>query len=364
MAQRNIIYVDVSELHFDPHNPRFGMYHNAIEEKDIIQKMIDEESVYELVISIADQDYFPGEPLLVYEDEGEKMVAEGNRRLAALKILNSYFQNIPKNLQETVNNAQFKPSSVPCIIFNSRKDIIHYLGYRHITGVKSWGALEKAIYLKQLKDDLTNTYPNLLENELHTKLAREIGSRRNTVARSLAALGIYDSAKGSSKKFHDLQRVTVDEVDFSLIYTALGYENIWRFLGLDSSTDTNIDNIDQGHSKELFIWLFSEDENGNKVVRESRQLGNLSAVVGNQESIKVLRETHNLQFAYEFSDGPEEALNKLIHDTKIILMRLEDLVSSDTLTDINDNQIKDVRNFIDISEDIHRKARRKRTIEE
>lgn len=96
----------------------------------------------------------------------------------------------------------------------------------------------------------------------------------------------------------------------------------------------------------------------------SRQLGNLSAVVGNQESIKVLRETGDLQFAYEFSDGPEEALNKLIHDTKMTLIRLEDLVSSDTLTNINDEQIKDIRNFIDMSEDIHRKARRKRTIEE
>ena len=30
----------------------------------------------------------------------------------------------------------------------------------------------------------------------------------------------------------------------------------------------------------------------------------------------------------------------------------------------NENQIKDVRNFIDMSEDIHRKARRKRTAEE
>lgn len=269
MTQRNIIYVDVSELHFDPHNPRFGIYHTAIEEDDIIQKMIDEEAVYELVISIADQDYFPGEPLLVYEDEGEKKVAEGNRRLAALKILNNHFQKIPKNLQETVDNAQYKPSSVPCIIFDNRKDIIHYLGYRHITGVKSWGALEKAIYLKQLKEDLIDTYSSLSENELHTKLAREIGSRRSTVARSLTALGIYDSAKGNSKKFHELQRVTVDEVDFSLIYTAIGYENIWNFLGLDSSTDTNIENINQTHSKELFIWLFSEDENGNKVVRES-----------------------------------------------------------------------------------------------
>lgn len=364
MIQRDIRYINVSELHFDPYNPRFGTYNSTIDEGNIIQKMIDEESVYELVISIADQGYFPGEPLLVYEDGGEKKVAEGNRRLAALKILNYHFQNIPKTLQETVNNATHRPLEVPCIIFSNRKDIIHYLGYRHITGVKSWGALEKAIYLEQLKDDLIDNYPNLSESELHTKLAREIGSRSNTVARSLAALGIYNSAKANSTKFHDLQRITVDEVDFSLIYTAIGYENIWSFLGLDSSTDTNIGNINQTHSKELFIWLFSEDESGNKVVRESRQLKYLSAVVSNPESIKVLRETSDLQFAYEFSDGPEEALNKLIHDTKMALVRLEDLVSSDTIVNLNENQIKDVRNFIDMSEDIHRKARRKRTAEE
>ena len=117
-------------------------------------------------------------------------------------------------------------------------------------------------------------------------------------------------------------------------------------------------------SKDLFIWLFAEDENGNKVVRESRQLKYLSAVVSNQESIAALRKTGDLQFAYEFSDGPEEALNKLINDTRTILIRLEDFVSNDTLVNISDYQIKDFRNFVDISEDILRKARRKRTDEE
>lgn len=48
------------------------------------------------------------------------------------------------------------PSVAPCIIYDNEADIIDYLGYRHITGVKDWGALEKARYLDRLYDQHEN----------------------------------------------------------------------------------------------------------------------------------------------------------------------------------------------------------------
>lgn len=362
MTKRLIEYIDVSELHFDPSNPRFGTYEDRdfSDQETIIEEMIDRETISELIVSIADQGYFSGEPLLVFKQDGKLIVAEGNRRLSALKILNGEINKLPPSIIQIVKDANHKPKEVPCVVFEARNDIIHYLGYRHITGVKSWGALEKAIYLKQLKDDLKINSPNLTEDEVHVRLAREIGSHKPTVAKSLTALGIYEGGRDpKTGKFYQLQRVSDVDVDFSIIYTALGFKNIWRFLELDSSSDTSLSKLNREHTKELFSWLFSEDDAGNKVVRESRQLSRLNHVLGSDVSINALRETRNLDYAYDFSDGAEAAFRKLIGNSKKSLKLLEGFLSSEELKEVTSIQLKEIDELIDLMEYIRRLAKRK-----
>jgi hypothetical protein len=61
-----------------------------------LEWLLDEERVVELMIAIGEKGYFPGEILLVVENEATKerpkrdkvyTVVEGNRRLAAVKLL-------------------------------------------------------------------------------------------------------------------------------------------------------------------------------------------------------------------------------------------------------------------------------------
>ena len=363
MAERNITYIEVSKLSFDPQNPRFGTYKDKSfeDESTIIKQMLDKEAVSELVVSIADQNYFPGEPLLVYKDGSDRyIVAEGNRRLSALKILNDEVVDLPPSIKQIVQSAEHKPESVPCIVFNERREIIHYLGYRHITGVKSWGALEKAIYLKQLKTDLKELHPDLSDDEIHVKLGREIGSHKPTVAKSLTALAIYEMGKDTDTgTFYGLQRVKDTDVDFSLIYTALGLKHIWGFLGINSSSDTELNNFNRDHSKELFSWLFAQDEGGNKVVGESRQLPMLNHVLGNDISLSILRQTKDLVYAYDFSDGAEVAFEKLIVNSKKSLKSLENFLDDDKLTEVSSIQLTDIREIVDLTEYILRLAKRK-----
>ena len=363
MKNRNITYLNVSELRFDPQNPRFGSYKNKAFDDDslIIKEMLDKEAVSELVVSIADQNYFPGEPLLVYKSSDDNyVVAEGNRRLSALKILNNEELDIPPSIKQIVQSAENKPESVPCIVFSERSEIIHYLGYRHITGVKSWGALEKAIYLKQLKNDLKRLHPNLSDDAIHVKLAREIGSHKPTVAKSLTALAIYENGRDESTgTFYELQRVKDTDVDFSLIYTALGLKNIWGFLGINSSSDTELHNFNRGHSKELFSWLFAQNDTGDKVVGESRQLLKLNHVLGNDVSLAILRESKDLSYAYDFSDGAEVAFEKLVLNSKKSLKSLEDFLEDDKLTEISSRQLDDIRDIVDLTEYVLRLAKRK-----
>jgi hypothetical protein len=80
----------VSTLELDPLNPRIPALVDAPSQRDIVAYMVEHEEVYDLARSIADfGGLYPGESLIAVEEDGKKTVVEGNRRLAALKLLNS-----------------------------------------------------------------------------------------------------------------------------------------------------------------------------------------------------------------------------------------------------------------------------------
>ena len=85
-------WIGTEHLHFDPQNPRFYRLNSAASDAAIIEEMLDDEGVQDLMASIGQKGYFEGEPLLVAEEGGRLIVVEGNRRLAAVKLLNREFE--------------------------------------------------------------------------------------------------------------------------------------------------------------------------------------------------------------------------------------------------------------------------------
>jgi ParB-like nuclease domain len=80
----------VLDLHFDKENPRlveFGIQSNTPDEK-ILEILWESMDVMELISSISSSGFFAHEPLIVAKEDNKYVVLEGNRRLAALKILN------------------------------------------------------------------------------------------------------------------------------------------------------------------------------------------------------------------------------------------------------------------------------------
>ena len=77
----------VTSLRLDPHNPRIPSAGMDLSERDLIAELVEHDRVYELAKSIAETGYHPIEALIVVEENGQKYVVEGNRRLAALKLL-------------------------------------------------------------------------------------------------------------------------------------------------------------------------------------------------------------------------------------------------------------------------------------
>src|SRR5699024_9397963 len=82
-----IVEIETNKLDFDPKNPRFFRLNDASNAATVIEEMLDDESVHDLMLSIGQQGYFPGEPLLAVKSNGNYIVVEGNRRLALMNPL-------------------------------------------------------------------------------------------------------------------------------------------------------------------------------------------------------------------------------------------------------------------------------------
>lgn len=309
-----VVELPVSELGFDPHNPRFmDVFDNLAQvDTEAIARLLREENILELVASIGQRGYFSGEPLLVapHPDMPEQLiVVEGNRRLAALKLLSG---NIPINdvlpsLREAVEDAERHPLKVPCIRFSDRKNILRYLGYRHISGPRRWEALSKARYLADL---IGNFYYNEERKDQLRLVARDIGSRPSYVAQLLTALTLYNRAR--DQKYFGLHGLDEDAIKFSLITTALSYTSIANFLGLQNREDFDALTLSDDRLKDLFAWMFVQNQQGETILGESRQLRLLAAVVDSEPARKELRKNGDLDKAYLFTAGPSEVLSDLL----------------------------------------------------
>lgn len=302
--------IATSDLKFDPENPRFYRLNDTSNVESVVEEMLDKEGAQNLMLSIGQKGYFAGEPLLVVSEDGDApfTVVEGNRRLAAVKLLNGQIQP-PQRRRTSIGQirteavAQNFPTELPCLVYTARRDVLRYLGYRHITGIQEWDALSKARYLAELRETF---YLNASKAEQLKSLANEIGSRSDYVAQLLTALNLYIRAE-DSQNFFGLS-ITAKDVEFSYLTTALNYSSICEWLGLESKSDIEMLDLKEENLKRAFGWFFSKDQLGRTILGESRNLSELAAVVQNSEAVKVLLETNQLAEAYLYSDGPQQAL--------------------------------------------------------
>lgn len=314
--------IEVNQLHFDPENPRLPQRLKGAGDREVIEYLLLECNLIDLMNSVAEQGYFEGEPLLVVKREGNDgyTVVEGNRRLGALKLLttNEAPPVKPKAVEEVRQLIQAPITSVPALVFDRREDILGYLGYRHITGIKEWDALAKARYLQQLR-----ALKGLPANTASYKqLAREIGSQGPHVAKLLTAVALIDKAHDTGV-LNRLHR-TEDEIEFSILTTALGYENLHKFIGLSSSGDEQMVGLREQALDEFFGWLFDKQGGAPTVLGESRNLGKLARVVANVHALTLLRKGSSLDDADLHTDGPLEALKKLMQEAQNKLSSAQD----------------------------------------
>lgn len=309
MAEQKVQMIPTTKLYFDPDNPRFYRIKNTHDVNAIIEKMLDVENLPDLMRSIGQSGYFASEPLVVIKGEaGNYIVMEGNRRLAAVKLLNGEILP-PEKRKNSISEiksgiAVTPPKKLPCLVFSSQKEILQGLGYRHITGIQDWDSLSKAKYLIELRDALYSTLPRA---EQLRSMANSIGSRPATIAQLLTGLALYEKAQNA--RFFGLP-IDATDIAFSYITTALNYKAICTWLGLESGTDMDMLSLNLENLRLIFAWMFSKDQQGRTILGETRNLRIMAAIVASPEAINVLVDTGRLDEAFLFTGGSQAALEE------------------------------------------------------
>jgi hypothetical protein len=333
--------INYKSLLIDHENPRLPKSMHNLDEQGIIDYMLLEAATLELMQAIGENDFFRGEQLLVVPVENSKYkVLEGNRRLVSIMLLNEpELATVKKiSVRQIYDEANFRPTEIPCLVFNSEDEIRKYLGFRHITGIKPWGLTEKSRYLYQL---YVNLFDGKNMDNASKELAKTIGSRRDYVKRVLVSHELYRIAEDEG--FYRIK--DLDDTTFYVGYLAdsLSRSNIASFLDVNMSSNNPLENLNKANLKELIFWFFEKNgQNKTRVKGKSDDLNKLNAILGNPIACTAFREGKDLNRAFEFTENIETVFFSNIQKSLTALEQADSSVHkmNDFYPDLDDDLVQ------------------------
>ena len=311
------IEVPVEDLHLDALNPRILEAGAGNNEEDILLVLWREFAVEEVALSIAANGYFRYEPLLVDASSGKNVVVEGNRRLAAVRLLRDRAlrervgaTDLPRAAKRVLD----KTSTLP-VVLGVRDDFWQFVGFKHVNGPQAWGSYAKAEYIAWVR--------NALEQSLDA-IANTIGDTHLTVQRlyrafmalsQAEAAGVYDREHRSRKHF-----------SFSHLYTGLNYSGISGFVGIKSDggfTTRPIPKRRLDNFGELCGWLWGDTSRSveARVRSQNPDLRILDDVLQSSRGIDALRSGLPLRTAREIGRGDEVVFREALVSAKQALQQ-------------------------------------------
>lgn len=158
------VQIEVSLLNLDLKNFRTVPQK---EESDAIRAMISikPDRFFAVIESIISDGYLPTENIIVLDDGKDKIVKEGNRRIAALKLIHGYYSmedfGLPNSILESIKGITAKwkleNKSVPCTVFLSSEAEIadRIVTLAHGKGEKAsrdpWNSVARARHNRDVK---------------------------------------------------------------------------------------------------------------------------------------------------------------------------------------------------------------------
>jgi len=292
--------INLHDLKLDLYNPRLPKSKQGKSENTVIEFMLLESATLELMMAIGENDFFAGEQLLVIpDDSGKFIVVEGNRRLTAVKLLSQpELASVKKeSIRKICKEAAYKPTSIPCLEFSERQEILKYLGFRHITGIKSWRLLEKGRYLSELRETEFKEIPFL---QACRDIAKSIGSSSSYIRRLLTSVKLYNIVEDEG--FYSIENLSDTRFHLNYFTDALNKENLREFIGVNYNSENPLADLNENNLKRITHWWFEKSEGKSRVLGDSSSLKMFNEIVGNSNALKAFENGTTIELSYELTN--------------------------------------------------------------
>ena len=359
MNTEPIEWLNVSELAFDVRNPRLPEFDlpDVTPEAEVVRILWETMDVRELVMSIAASGFFPHEPLIVAREGDGNVVIEGNRRLAAVKLLlhPDLAEEVGAKVPSLAETRRKALEELP-VIRETREGAWRYLGFKHVNGPAKWSSYAKSRYIAEVHRNYCVDLKDIGE---------QIGDTHKTVQRLYRGLMVIEQAE--RRKLFSREDRWRKHFSFSHLYTGIDYPGIGGFIGLHPTTEESAEPVPADKMEELrdlFLWMYGsrKEEKPPLVERQNPDLRYLESVVANKEAIAALRAGETLLTAYEISKPSSGVFEESLTASRRSLEKARSKLSSGY--DGSENLLRIAGTVLTIAEDLYNEMERKHAPED
>jgi len=245
----------LKSLYLDLSNPRLNYADVILTQPGIIGFLVENEAVYELAKEISEKGFFVGESPIICEEKNKKVVLEGNRRTAALKILQNPDKYLTKKkaatLKENIRvNKIDIDKKIRCFIAPNRFAANPIIYNRHKgDSLKKWKTGNQYAFIAEM----------VYRDGLSLKdISDSLGLSTKEAIEPLKALNVFVEGKKILEK--EGISLTAKEFEFTNLERFFKYEDGRKFLGIDFDDETGdlLINIPREEFEKRCGFIFKE----------------------------------------------------------------------------------------------------------
>lgn len=220
----------VSSLQLDINNPRIRHIGEGLNQTQVLKILLDKEKIYELAKKISEEGYFVGEEPIICIENNKKVVLEGNRRIASLKLLQNpkkYVSTAKANIllkNILKNNIPIDDYKIKCHIAPNRLLANPIIYERHKgDAVHKWKTGNQYSFVAEMyeKDGLTID-----------DICEVLNETRSNILRPLKAYNLFLEGKEILEKEEGVI-INIENFDLTNLERVYGLDDARIFLGIE-----------------------------------------------------------------------------------------------------------------------------------
>lgn len=333
LSDNLVVSVPLADIDLDPNNPRFGQRHGKPKtQTEILDSIVLEYGIEDVISSLAVNGYFPAEPVIcIKKKTGRYVVVEGNRRIAGCLVLagdvraKNHHKRTTEYKKLQLAHGQALITHVPVISFDegkSPKELISYLGVRHLAASLPWDSYAKAAWIAEV---VNNGQLSMDDISMMT------GDKNKTIARLLHGYYVVGQllATGNFNPEACIKKGRGSNADFafSWVYTLLGYPAVRAKLRISDDPQPNpIPEDKLQDAGVVFTRLLGNREDksvfGRPAIEDSREISAYATALADVKYFRLIKQGYTLEEAEQELQPANERLFEGISEIERLLSEL------------------------------------------